>query len=70
MLYLKQQRYVEAQNIYEDSLEIMLSNLGPDHLNVAKVLTNMSKFYRKMGEIDKANDAKEKAELIRSKIRY
>ncbi len=70
MLYLKQERYSEAANIYEDSLEIMLSNLGPQHLNVAKVLENMEKFYRKMGRPDKADEAAEKARLIRDRKRY
>lgn len=70
MLYLKQTRYAEAVNIYEDSLEIMLSNLGQEHLNIAKVLENMAKFYRKMNEPDKAQEASEKAGLIRSRKRY
>ncbi|MCX5705604.1 MAG: tetratricopeptide repeat protein [Candidatus Omnitrophica bacterium] len=70
MLYLKETRYAEAVNIYEDSLEIMMSNLGQEHLNVAKVLENMAKFYRKMNKPDKAKEASEKAEFIRSKKRY
>ncbi len=68
-LYLKQTRYTEAENIYEDYLEIMLSSLGPEHLNIAKVLDNMSKFYKKMGKPEKARDALEKAKIIREKNR-
>jgi len=70
MLYLKEERYTEAENIYEDSLEIMLSNLGPNHLNVVKVLRNMAKFYRKMGKLDKSKELETKAESIRKQIRY
>jgi hypothetical protein len=44
-----------------------MSNLGPDHLNVAKVLENMAKFYKKMGKRDKAAEASYKASLIRLK---
>jgi len=68
--YLKQVRYSEAEHIYEDSLEIMLSNLGSNHLNVAKVLDNMAGFYRKMGKPEKASEASEKARLIRQKDRF
>jgi tetratricopeptide (TPR) repeat protein len=67
MLYLKEKRFSEAQNIYEDSLEIMMSNLGPNHINVANTLTNMGKFYRKMGNRAKAEEMEEKAKIIRQK---
>ncbi len=67
MLYAKQKRYVEAENIYEDALELMLSNLGSNHLNISKVFDNMAKFYRKIDKPDKAKESLEKARLIREK---
>lgn len=66
-LYLKEERYTEAENIYQDSLELMLSNLGPDHLNIVKTLNNMEKFYRKIGEPEKAKEAKVDAQTVRAK---
>lgn len=66
-LYLKEKRFVEGENIYGDALEIMLSNLGAEHLNIAKVSDNMARFYRKMGKADKAAEAQIRAKNIRAK---
>ena len=47
-------RYVKAEPLYQRSLKMRESKLGPDHSDVASSLNNLADLYEDMGQYAKA----------------
>ena len=59
--------FLNAEKGFKRALEIMESNLGPDHVNIAYLLTTMASMYNKMGKTEDAIDNDKRALLIKEK---
>jgi tetratricopeptide (TPR) repeat protein len=57
----------EAVQRLQDALKAAQLVLGPEHPDVAEILENMAKCYKKMGSQHEANKLEERARQIRSK---
>ena len=53
-LYQNMGQYAKAEPLYQRSLKIMESKLGPDHPDVATNLNNLAILYEHMGQYAKA----------------
>ena len=67
LLYYSQGKHGEAEPLYKQALAIYEKVLGPDDPNVATVLLNMAKFYKKIGKGDEAKRLEERAKGIPSR---
>ena len=47
--------FLNAEKGFKRALEIMESNLGPDHVNIAYLLTTMASMYNKMGKTEEGS---------------
>ncbi len=56
--YYAQGKYAKAEPLYKRSLAITEKALGKDHPNVADVLENMAKLYKKIGKKDQPRNLK------------
>lgn len=63
-LYERQERYVEAENLFLQALAIRQRKLGPEHELVAQVLDALGLVYRKSGQYDKAESVVKRALTI------
>jgi tetratricopeptide (TPR) repeat protein len=53
-LYRDQERYEEAEPLYQRALEIAERVLGPEPPNTAKTLNNLAELYRDQGRYEEA----------------
>ena len=66
-LYQTQGRYTEAEPLYQRSLAILETTLGPDHPNVALSLENYATLLRETEHEDEAEEMEARAKTIRAK---
>lgn len=57
--------FLNAEKGFKRALEIMESNLGPDHVNVAYLLTTLATLFNKMGKNEDAIECDKRALLIK-----
>ena len=67
-LYRDQDRYGEAEPLYQRALAIDEKALGPDHPTVAEDLENYAALLRKMSRLDEALALEVRARSIRDKL--
>ena len=65
--YYNQGRYAEAEEYLQEALALLEKDLGPEHLNVAKVLENYVALLRKMNRDAEAEELEARAKAIRAK---
>ena len=67
LLYNDQEKYAEAEPLYQRSLAIWEKALGPEHPSVALSLENYAALLREMGREDEAAKMEARAQAIRAK---
>ncbi|MBL6945966.1 MAG: CHAT domain-containing protein [Rhodospirillales bacterium] len=65
----REQRYDEAEPLYERNLEIVERSLGPNHLSTANEANNLANLYSDQYRFDEADRLYKRALAIREKIR-
>ena len=65
-LYDARRMVPQAEYLYKSTLTINIDTFGEQHLEVAKVMEELSGFYRKIGKQNEANWLQRRAEQIRS----
>jgi len=53
-LYDEQERYEEAERLYDLALKITEGALGPEHPQTAAIVNNLALFYRQQGRYEEA----------------
>jgi hypothetical protein len=66
-LYYNQGQYAQAELYLQGALALLEMDLGPEHLNVAKVLENYIALLRKMNRDAEAEELEARAQAIRAK---
>ena len=66
-LYHAEDKYAEAEPLYQRSLAIWEKTLGPEHPNVATSLENYAALLDKMGREEEASSMEARAQAIREK---
>ena len=68
-LYLKQDRYADAEPLFKRSVAVFEKAYGPNHLEVAVSLYNLAGLYKEQGRDAEAAPLIERAKAIRQRAR-
>ena len=67
LLYTTQEKYTEAESLYQRALTIDEKSLGVEHPEVATVLKNLADLYLAQGKNDRAEPLQYRVQAIREK---